>query len=97
MASAYAGQVVRTRGVVTARKFNGLYLQSEPGTEDGNPATSDGIFIFNRGNQNLVEIGDRAEHRVGGHVPHVELHEHGAGRVAPLPPRAVAPDVGPRT
>lgn len=46
VASPLAGQVVRTRGVVTARKFNGLYLQSEPGTEDGNPATSDGIFVF---------------------------------------------------
>ena len=46
VASPYVGQVVRTRGVVTARKFNGYYLQSEPGTEDGNPATSDGIFVF---------------------------------------------------
>jgi predicted extracellular nuclease len=46
VASSLTGQVVRTRGVVTARKFNGLYLQSEPGTEDGNPATSDGIFVF---------------------------------------------------
>lgn len=45
-ASPVAGQVVRTRGVVTARKFNGYYLQSEPGTEDGDPATSEGIFVF---------------------------------------------------
>lgn len=44
--SPYAGQVVRTRGVVTARKFNGLFVQAEPGTEDGDPATSDGVFVF---------------------------------------------------
>ena len=45
-ASPYAGQTVRTRGVVTARKFNGLFVQAEPGTEDGDPATSDGVFVF---------------------------------------------------
>ncbi len=45
-ASPYAGQTVRTRGVVTARKFNGLFVQAVPGTEDGDPATSDGVFVF---------------------------------------------------
>lgn len=44
--SPYAGQVVRTRGVITARKFNGVFIQEEPGTEDGDPLTSDGIFVF---------------------------------------------------
>ena len=46
VSSPYVGQVVRTSGVVTARKFNGLFIQSEPGTEDANPATSDGVFVF---------------------------------------------------
>ena len=45
-ASPYAGQTVRTRGVVTARKFNGLFVQAVPSTEDGDPATSDGVFVF---------------------------------------------------
>ncbi len=45
-ASPYAGQSVRTEGVVTARKFNGLFIQQVPGTEDGDPATSDGVFVF---------------------------------------------------
>ena len=45
-ASPYVGQTVRTRGVVTARKFNGLFVQAEPGTEDGDLATSDGVFVF---------------------------------------------------
>lgn len=44
--SPLAGQVVRTRGVVTARKFNGVFIQVEPGGEDGDPATSDGVFVF---------------------------------------------------
>lgn len=46
VASPYAGQVVRTSGVITARKFNGVFLQSEPGSEDADPATSDGVFVF---------------------------------------------------
>lgn len=44
--SPYASQTVRTRGVVTAVKFNGLFIQSLPGTEDADPATSEGVFVF---------------------------------------------------
>lgn len=36
--------------------LRGFYLQD---AGDGDPATSDGIFIFNGGNQNLVQVGDR--------------------------------------
>ena len=37
--------IVTTEGVVTAQKFNnGFFLQTE--TDDGNPATSEGIFVF---------------------------------------------------
>ena len=35
--------------------LRGFYLQD---AGDGDPATSDGIFIFNGGNQDLVEVGD---------------------------------------
>lgn len=38
------GQVVTTRGVVTRLMNNGFYLQDPVG--DGDPATSDGIFVF---------------------------------------------------
>ncbi len=39
------GSIVTTEGVVTAQKFNnGFFLQTE--SDDGNPATSEGIFIF---------------------------------------------------
>ena len=42
--STLVGQLVRTDGVVTKVQNNGFFLQDAAG--DGNPATSDGIFIF---------------------------------------------------
>ena len=42
--SPYVGQVVTTSGVVTKVNNNGFFLQDPIG--DGNPATSDGIFVF---------------------------------------------------
>ncbi len=42
--SPLVGQLVTTRGVVTKLNNNGYYLQDATG--DGNPATSDGLFIF---------------------------------------------------
>ena len=39
-----AGAVVTTTGVVTKRNNNGFFIQDPVG--DGNPATSDGIFVF---------------------------------------------------
>ena len=45
LVSPLAGSIVTTQGVVTAQKFNnGFFLQSQTG--DGNPATSEGIFVF---------------------------------------------------
>ena len=43
-ASPLAGQVVTTSGVVTKRLNNGFFMQDLAG--DGDPATSDGIFVF---------------------------------------------------
>ena len=51
-----------TRGVVVgdyegpSPALRGFYLQDPEG--DGDPATSDAIFVFNGGNQDLVELGD---------------------------------------
>ena len=42
--SGRVGQTVTTRGVVTLVTNNGFFLQDATG--DGNPATSDGIFVF---------------------------------------------------
>ena len=51
-----------TRGVVVgdyegpSPALRGFYLQDPIG--DGDPATSDAIFVFNGGNQDLVDLGD---------------------------------------
>jgi predicted extracellular nuclease len=53
--------VQTTEGVVTADYqsggFNGFYLQAIPGTEDANPATSEGVFVYNTSFP--VNSGDR--------------------------------------
>ena len=74
--SPYAGTVQATEGVVTARLGNSLFVQDPVG--DGDPTTSDGIYVFNN-NAALVEgivPGDRV--RVSGKV--VEYRPNGASR-----------------
>lgn len=44
--SPFDGQLTAVEGIVTARKLNGFFVQTEPGREDGDPATSEGLFIF---------------------------------------------------
>jgi predicted extracellular nuclease len=55
--SPFEGVNVTTTGVVTALAFNGYYLQDPVG--DGNPDTSDGIFVFRFGAG--VAIGDEVQ------------------------------------
>lgn len=45
-ASPFAGQIVTVQGVVTARKFNGFFVQSRDDEQDGDPLTSEGLFVF---------------------------------------------------
>ncbi|KQQ88873.1 ExeM/NucH family extracellular endonuclease [Massilia sp. Leaf139] len=52
--SAYANSVQTTQGVVTAIVGSGYFLQDQNG--DGNPATSDGLFVF--GSSAGVAVGD---------------------------------------
>jgi len=40
------GRQVETTGIVTARRFNGFYIQSRSEDDDGDPATSEGILVF---------------------------------------------------
>jgi predicted extracellular nuclease len=57
-ASPYAGTVQTTEGVVTAKVGSGFFIQDEAG--DGNPLTSDGLFIFTTAaNTGTVQVGDR--------------------------------------
>ncbi len=61
LASPYADRDVVTEGVVTALKFNdGFFLQSA--SDDGDPATSDGIFVYTASAPGaLVAVGDRVK------------------------------------
>jgi uncharacterized protein len=45
-ASPLLGTVVTTVGIVTGLKGNGFFIQTSDGAVDGDPATSDGIFVF---------------------------------------------------
>ncbi len=51
--SPFNNMVVVTEGVVTHKVGNGYFLQDQAG--DGNPATSDGLFVFTPG---AVNVGD---------------------------------------
>ncbi|MBJ6978873.1 MULTISPECIES: Calx-beta domain-containing protein [unclassified Luteimonas] len=42
-------QVVVTTGIVTARKSNGFFMQTPDGQDDGDEATSEGLFVFTAG------------------------------------------------
>jgi hypothetical protein len=47
--SPLAGTIVSVRGVVTARALDGFFLQTEPGSEDADANTSEGLFVFTGG------------------------------------------------
>ncbi|MBK8466065.1 MAG: hypothetical protein IPL32_09550 [Chloracidobacterium sp.] len=60
--SAMENQQVTTRGIVTARSRNGFFIQTPDDKIDGNPATSEGIFIFLGQNGSFTgAIGDLVE------------------------------------
>jgi hypothetical protein len=61
------GQVVVTEGVITARRSNGFFVQTADGEDDGNPETSEGLFVFT-GSTSIpaVAVGNRV--RVSGRV-----------------------------
>jgi hypothetical protein len=44
--SPFADQVVKTSGIVSARKSNGFFLQVKDSDVDANPSTSEGVFVF---------------------------------------------------
>jgi predicted extracellular nuclease len=56
--SPFVGQGVIARGIVTALRFNnGFFLQTPDGQVDGDPATSEGIFVFTS-SAPAVAVGD---------------------------------------
>jgi predicted extracellular nuclease len=70
--SPYANTAQTTEGVVTAKVANGFYIQDPDG--DGDPTTSDGLFVF--GAAGPAAVGDRV--RVSGTV--TEFSPSGATR-----------------
>lgn len=44
--SPFNGQQVRTRGIVTAKRSNGFYMQAPQGEWDSQADTSEGVFVF---------------------------------------------------
>lgn len=64
--SPVAGQVVSVRGVVVgdyegaSPALRGFYLQQEDASADADPATSEGVFVFN-GGADQVSLGDVVE------------------------------------
>ncbi|MEZ0470863.1 pre-peptidase C-terminal domain-containing protein [Luteimonas salinilitoris] len=76
--SPYDGEAVATEGVVTGRKNNGFFLQSADGEDDGNPATSDGIFVFTGGAPpDAAAVGSRVlvQGTVDEYVPAADPHQ----------------------
>jgi uncharacterized repeat protein (TIGR01451 family) len=62
LTSPLSGTQVTVRGIVvgdfeTTSQLQGFYIQSEPALDDGDPSTSEGLFVFN-GNNNTVSLGD---------------------------------------
>lgn len=58
LASPFAGQVVTTEeNVVTALAPNGFFMQTPAARDDGDPTTSNGIFVFT-GGAPAVAVGD---------------------------------------
>ena len=74
-----AGRNVLTRGIVTARKTNGFFIQTPDGEDDGRPETSEGLFVFT-GSVPTVGVGD--EVRVSGRL--AEFRSSSAVRPATL-------------
>jgi hypothetical protein len=61
LASPMVGSHVTTTGVVTAVVADGYFLQSLPGQEDADPATSEGLFVFTGGSDPSVAVGQQRE------------------------------------
>lgn len=57
---------VRVKGVVTARKSDGFFIQTEPGFEDTDPNTSEGLFVSASGPSLAAAVVGRLVRVIGG-------------------------------
>lgn len=72
--SQYANSVQTTEGIVTAKVAGGFFLQDANG--DGDPATSDGLYVYNAAAGDGVAVGQRV--RITGKI--TEYTPGGANR-----------------
>ena len=80
--SPLVGQFVTTTGTVTALRSTGFYVQTPDGLDDGDPATSDGLFVFTSGGGVKPAVGSAV--RVTGVV----------SEFAPAPPSPPLTELG---
>ena len=76
--SPHDGLAVATAGIVTARKNNGFFLQTADGEDDGNPATSEGVFVFTGGTPPAAAaVGNRVlvQGTVDEYIPAADPHQ----------------------
>jgi predicted extracellular nuclease len=59
-ASPYAGSTVTVSGIVTAIGPAGFFIQSPPGGDDGDPETSEGLYVYTA-TPPTVTVGDGVE------------------------------------
>src|SRR5438093_1169403 len=76
ISSPLAGNTVTARGIVTALRSNGFYIQSLPADEDGFPETSEGVFVFTSSSPTTT-VGDEvyATGTVVEFVPAADPHQ----------------------
>nr|WP_238346092.1 Calx-beta domain-containing protein [Luteimonas saliphila] len=76
--SPFDGMTVATTGIVTARKNNGFFLQTADGEDDGNPATSEGLFVFTSTTPpDAAAVGNRVlvQGTVDEYIPAADPHQ----------------------
>lgn len=88
------GTSVGVRGVVTARKANGFFLQTEPGLEDADLDTSEGLFVLASGATLAAAPVGRVVHITGSVAELVPSTDAGSAPVTTLNAVAVT-DLGP--
>ena len=89
-----SGTSVAVRGVVTARKSNGFFLQTEPGMEDADTDTSEGLFVVASGGALATAQVGRVLHVAGSVAELVPATDTGSAPVTALTAVAVT-DLGP--
>ncbi len=91
------GTSVTVRGVVTARKFNGFFVQTEPGMEDADAATSEGLFVFTGGSAPAAAQVGRVVNVTGAVAEFVSSADPGSAPLTEITAVVAVSDVGPGT